>query len=84
MYVCMSEWSILGSWAQMPYWSASRKFWAALAQASNDFDGMQPVLRHSPPIFPLSIRATSRPSCTAPAAMERPAAPAPMMHKSIL
>ena len=45
-------------------------------------DGTQPVLRQSPPINPPSIKTTFAPICTAPAATESPAEPAPITTKS--
>src|SRR3974390_1823336 len=51
---------------------------ARLAAASSAFDGMQPVLRHSPPIRRRSISTIETPNTAAAAATERPAAPPPI------
>src|SRR5690606_20965741 len=48
----------------------------------SDLDGTQPVLRQSPPISPFSTSTVRAPSMAAPAATERPPAPAPITHIS--
>ena len=53
-----------------------------MAAAINDFDGTQPVLRQSPPIFPFSTRTTGTPKAAAAAATVSPPAPAPMTQMS--
>ena len=55
---------------------------ACLAAAISDFEGTQPVLRHSPPILPFSTSTTDTPKAAAAAATERPPEPAPMTQIS--
>src|SRR5262249_31787463 len=55
---------------------------ACLAAAIRDFDGTQPVLRQSPPIFAFSMRTTGTPNAAAAAATESPPEPAPITQIS--
>src|SRR5262245_5973813 len=55
---------------------------ACLAAAISDFEGTQPVLRHSPPILFFSTNTTGTPKAAAAAATERPPEPAPMTQMS--
>src|SRR6478735_1880025 len=55
---------------------------ACLAAAISDFDGTQPVLRHSPPILPCSMRTTGTRNAAAAAATESPPEPPPMTQIS--
>src|SRR3954463_1165165 len=55
---------------------------ARFAAAISDFDGTQPVLRHSPPIRPFSTSTTGTPKAAAAAATERPPEPPPMTQMS--
>src|SRR5215475_767609 len=55
---------------------------ACLAAAISDFEGTQPVLRHSPPILLFSTSTTGTPKAAAAAATERPPEPAPITQMS--
>src|SRR5262245_14268117 len=59
---------------------ATARAW--LAAAISDFDGTQPVLRHSPPRLPLWMSATETPKAAAAAATDRPPEPAPITQMS--
>ena len=54
---------------------------AAWAARMTAFEGTQPVLRQSPPVWCRSMSATRAPSPAAPAAATRPAVPAPTMTR---
>src|SRR5690606_36637353 len=56
--------------------------WARRAAAIRAFDGTQPALRQSPPICRRSMSTTGTPRAAAAAATDRPAEPAPTMHRS--
>lgn len=56
---------------------------AAAAAANSALDGTQPWFRQSPPIAAASTSTTRAPICAAPAATERPPAPAPMTQISV-
>src|SRR6266481_4705163 len=71
-----------GTCADTPKAAASAMARARLPAAISDFEGTQPVLRHSPPILPFSTSTTGTPKAAAAAATERPPEPAPMTQRS--
>src|SRR6266481_3588818 len=71
-----------GTCADTPKAAASAMARARLPAAISDFEGTQPVLRHSPPILPFSTSTTGTPKAAAAAATERPPEPAPMTQMS--
>src|SRR6266446_7087221 len=73
-----------GTCADTPKAAASAMARARLPAAISDFEGTQPVLRHSPPILPFSISTTGTPKAAAAAATTRPPEPAPMTQRSVL
>src|SRR6266571_8634779 len=68
--------------ADTPKAAASAITRARLPAAISDFEGTQPVLRHSPPILPFSISTTGTPKAAAAAATDRPPEPAPITQRS--
>src|SRR6266508_6530034 len=68
--------------ADTPKTAASASTRARLPAAISDFEGTQPVLRHSPPILAFSINTTGTPKAAAAAATERPPEPAPITQMS--
>src|SRR5215831_9445271 len=83
---CTCRWtlpkSMSGTPAATPKARACATARACLAAAISDFDGTQPVLRHSPPILFFSTSTTDTPKAAAAAATERPPEPAPMTQMS--
>ena len=67
---------------ETPYFSAVRAAWARRAEASNVFDGTQPVHVQSPPKRAFSMRATRFPNLPAYLAAPMPALPLPMTRRS--
>ena len=61
-----------------PNCAALRTVAATRAAPMTPLEGTQPTLRQSPPISSRSINATRAPSPAAPAAVTKPAVPAPM------
>src|SRR2546423_9999360 len=70
------------AWVDTPKAAASAMARARLPAAIRDFEGTQPVLRHSPPILPFSMSTTGTPNAAAAAATERPPEPAPITQIS--
>ena len=65
-----------------PYSAPRQAVWAAYAQATSVFVGMQPVFTHVPPNLWRSIMATVIPASVHRAANDGPAWPVPMMIAS--
>src|SRR5947207_15816060 len=61
---------------------APRIISARLAAANKAFDGMQPVLRQSPPILRRSISTVGTPNAAAAAATDNPPGPPPITQMS--
>src|SRR6185369_12444052 len=70
------------AWVDTPKAAALVMARARLPAAISDFEGTQPVLRHSPPILPFSMSTTGTPNAAAAAATESPPEPAPMTQMS--
>jgi hypothetical protein len=67
-----------GTWSRSPQREAWAIVWAARAEAMRALLGTQPVFRQSPPMRCFSMSATRPPRPAVPAAVTRPAVPAPM------
>ena len=86
MTPCTWRWtlpkSISAAGADTPNAPPSLTARARLPAAISDFEGTQPVLRHSPPILPFSMSTTGTPKAAAAAATESPPEPAPTTQMS--
>src|SRR5262249_2690761 len=83
---CTRSWTLpkstAGGGAESPNADACAMARARLPAAISDFDGMQPVLRQSPPTLPFPTTTPETPKAAARAAPDSPPGPAPMTQRS--